>query len=238
MRHYALVVEGADVLLVALATTWKRGAGIDIEVLLEVTLAITANSAFGTEIVVSVVTGTFDFEVRAVGVGLLLEIDVVSELFATLAWDADASVVGLKLAGESDVEDGIVDMVLEAAEVAVAELVGRLDPAVGVVDTALDSVEEIRPLVPAAEVPSEVTSVLTLDVDLLDGVSDLARPLISDVPETELEVIDPASDFVCVPATSDMLMDLPLEALEVLETGSPLDGFTVKLFMVPENGDL
>ena len=78
---------------------------------------------------------------------------------------------------------------------------------------------------------------LILDVDLLDGVSDLARPLISDVPGTESGVIDPAPEFVCVSATSDVLMDLPLVALEVLETGSPLDGVTVKLFMVPENGD-
>ena len=119
----------------------------------------------------------------------------------------------------------------------IAELVGLLDLEVGVVDTALDSVEEVCPVVPAAEVPLEVTSVLTLDVDLLDGVSDLARPLVSDVPETELGVIDPAPEFVCVPATSDVLMDLPLVAIEMLETGSPLDEVTVKLLMVPENGD-
>lgn len=114
MRHYALlemVVEGADVLLVALVTTWKRGAGVDVEMLLEVTLAITAKSAFGTEIVVSVVTGALDVEVGVVGVMLLLETDVISELFATLAWDADASVVGLELAGESDVEDDVVDVI-------------------------------------------------------------------------------------------------------------------------------
>ena len=98
-------------LLVALATTWKRGAGIDIEVLLEVTLATTAKSAFGTEIVVSVVAGALNFEVGVVGVMLLPETDVISELFATLARDADASVVGLELARESDVEDGIVDVI-------------------------------------------------------------------------------------------------------------------------------
>ena len=103
-----MFVEGADVLLVALATTWKRGAGIDIEVLLQVTLAITAKSAFETEIVVSVVVGALNFEVGAVGV---METDVISELFATLAGDADASVVGLELAGESDVEDRTVDVI-------------------------------------------------------------------------------------------------------------------------------
>ena len=120
----------------------------------------------------------------------------------------------------------------------VAELVELLDLEVGVVDTALDSVKEICVVVPAAEAPSEFTSVLALDVDLLNGVSDVARSLISDVPETELEVMDLAPESVCVPATSDVLMDLPLEALEVLESGSPLDEVTVKLLMVPENDDL
>ena len=83
---------------------------MDVEVLLEVTLAITAKSAFGTEIVVSVVTGALDFEVGAVGVMLLPEIDVISELFTRLTWDADAAVMGLELDGESDVEDEIVDV--------------------------------------------------------------------------------------------------------------------------------
>ena len=163
MRHYALlevVVERADVLLVALVTTWKRAAGIDIEVLLDVTLAMTAKSAFGTEIVVSVVAGALVFEVGAVDMMLLLETDVISELFVMLAWEIEASVVGLELAGESDVEDGIVDMVFEAAEVVIAELVGLLDLEIGVVDTALDSVEEVCLVVPAAEAPSEFSSVL------------------------------------------------------------------------------
>ena len=226
-----------DVLLMALAITWKRGAGMDVEVLLEVTLAITAKSAFGTEIVVSVVTGALDFEVGAVGMMLLPETDVISELFARLAWDADAAVVGLEFSAELDEVDGVVDMVLEAAEVAIEELVGLLDLEVGVLDDALDSVEEVCLVVPAAEVPSEFTSVLISDVDLLDGVSDLARPLISDVPETELEVVDLAPESICVPATSDVLMGLPLEALDVLETGSPLNEVMVILSMVPENGD-
>ena len=56
----------------------------------EVTLAITAKIALGTEIVVSVVAGALDFEVGAMGVVLFPE--------------ADASVVGLELAGDSDVE--------------------------------------------------------------------------------------------------------------------------------------
>ena len=114
MRHYALlevVVEEADVLLVALVTTWKRGAGIDIEVLLEVTLAMTAKSAFGTEIVVSVVAGALDFQVRAVGVVLSLETDIISELFATLALNVNESVVNLELAGKLAVLDGVVDVV-------------------------------------------------------------------------------------------------------------------------------
>ena len=119
----------------------------------------------------------------------------------------------------------------------IAELVGLLDLEMGVVDIALDSVEEVCLVVAAAEAPSEFTSVLALDVDLLDGVSDVAGSLMSDVPETELEVMDLAPESVCVPATSDVLIDLPLEALEVPRTGSPLDGVTVKLLMVPENDD-
>lgn len=86
MRHYALSeVVAEDVLLVAPVTTWKSGAGIEVELPLKVTLAITAKSAFGTEIVVSVVTGALDFEVGAVGVMLLPETSVVPELFPTLA---------------------------------------------------------------------------------------------------------------------------------------------------------
>ena len=112
LRHYALLeVVAEDVLLAAPVTTWKRGAGIDVELLLEVTLATTAKSAFGTEIVVSVVTGTLDFEVGAVGVMLLPETDVISELVLTLAWDAEASVVGLELAAESDVGDEVVEVI-------------------------------------------------------------------------------------------------------------------------------
>ena len=119
----------------------------------------------------------------------------------------------------------------------IAELVGLLDLKVGVVDTSLDSVEETCLVVPAAEVSSKLTSVLNLDVDLLDGILVFARPLIFDVPETEFEVVNLALEYVCVPATSDVLLDLPLEALEVLETGSPLNEVIVILFMVPENGD-
>ena len=43
------------------------------------------------------------------------------------------------------------------------------------------------------------------------------------MPETELEVVDLATEFFCVPVTSDVLMDLPLEAVEVLGPGSPKD---------------
>ena len=112
LRHYALLgVVAEDVLLAAPETTWKRGAGTDVELLLEVTLAITAKSAFGTEIVVSVVPGALDFEVEAVGVMLLPETDVISELVSMLAWDADASGVGVELAGESDVDDEVVDVI-------------------------------------------------------------------------------------------------------------------------------
>ena len=50
-------------------------------------------------------------------------------------------------------------------------------------------------------------------------------------------MMDLAPEFVGVPATSDVLMDMPLEALEVLGTGSPLDEITVKLFVVPEKSD-
>ena len=209
----------------ALVTTWKRGVAVDIEVLLEVTLAITAKSAFGTEIVVSVVAGALDFVVGAVDVMLLLEMDVMSELVATSVWEAETSVVGLELAGASDAEGEIVGVVGEAVEVVISELVGLLDLEVGVIDTALDSVEEVCLVVPAAEVPSELMSVLTLDVDLLD------------VPETEFEAVDLAPEVVCVTATSEVPVDLPLEALEVLGTGSPLDEVIVKLFMVPENVD-
>ena len=39
------------------------------------------------------------------GVVLFPVADVISELFVTLVWDADVVVVGLELAGDSEVED-------------------------------------------------------------------------------------------------------------------------------------
>lgn len=119
----------------------------------------------------------------------------------------------------------------------IAEFVGLLALEVRGVDTALDSVEEMCIVLLATEVPSEPKSVLILDVDILDGVLVFARLLISDVPETELELVNLAPEFVWVPATSEVLMALPLKAFEVLETGSPLDEVIVTLSIVPENVD-
>ena len=66
----------------------------------------------------------------------------------------------------------------------------------GGVDTVRDSVEEVCVVVIAAEAPSELMSVLTVDVGILDGVLAFPRLLVSDVPETELEVDNLAPEFV------------------------------------------
>ena len=79
---------------------------------------------------------------------------------------------------------------------AIAEFVGLLALEAGGVDTALGSVEEMCIVVLTTEAPSELKSVLISDVDILDGVLLFARLLISDVPETELEVVNLAPEFV------------------------------------------
>ena len=193
-----MVVEGA-------AITWKRAPGIDIEVVLGVTLAITAKSAFETEIVVSVVVRALGFEVGAVDRELLIETDVISELLAMLAWEVGASALGPELAGELDVEDGIVDVGLEAAEVAIAELVGLLDLEVGVADTALDSVEEVGVVDTALDSVEEV------------GVTDTALDSVE-----EVEVVDTALDSVEEVGVVDTALD-SVEEVCVAVPGCPKD---------------
>ena len=223
-----------EVVVGELETTEKRGAGMDTEALLEVTLATIEKSAFGTSIVVSEGAGVLDFEDGVVDVMLLLTMVVVLELPLMLALDVEAFVTDLELVGVSDVD-------FETAEVVRSELAGLAGLEVGVVDTVSGSAEEVCLEVKVVELLLELKAALTLDVDVVDGASDAVELSIFDVGELELIEAEAApvdlSDIMCVLLAVDVVVDLILEALDVVETGNVLVGAVVELFPVPETGD-
>ena len=166
-------MEGVDGLEM-LETTENRGAGIEIELVLEVMLDTTEKSAGGTEIDVVVdIAGVPSLAVGVVEPILVLEVDVVPELLVALMFEVEASDAVSEPAEVFGLKVRVIDVIVEAAEVVSLE-------------------------VRAAEVILELAGALVLDSDVIDGVPDSTRLLNSDVAGIAvvvefLEVLEPGT---------------------------------------------